>query len=208
MEKTFWSARWSEGRIGFHEAQPNAHLQKHLAVLGPKGTVFVPLCGKARDLAYLAAQGHRVIGVEWVEDAVRAFFSENALTPKVTNDGPLVRYEAGPITLFAGDVFHVTAAHLSTVTALYDRAALIALPAEMRARYVQHLGAVLPHGTPGLLITVEYEQSKLEGPPFSVVESAVRAYYAGRTVELLAQGQATGPRFAELEATEKVFRLA
>lgn len=214
MERSFWDARWGEGKIGFHEAKPNAHLEKHLARLGASGTVFVPLCGKAEDLAYLAAKGHRVIGVEWVDEAVRAFFSEHGLTPTQSvppadssadrRDGKLKRYEAGGVTIFSGDFFAIRAEHVASVTAVWDRAALIALPAETRAKYVAHLRSLVRPSTPGLLVTVEYDQSQMGGPPFSVEEKEVLAGYAPR-VELLSSERAGGPRFLELVASEKCF---
>jgi thiopurine S-methyltransferase len=207
MDISFWSSRWAEGQIGFHQGRPNDFLARFASRLGAPGTVFVPLCGKAEDLAWLAAKGHRVIGVEWVEDAVRAFFAEHSLTPTVSTEGKLKRYEASGVTLFAGDVFHVERAHLAGVTALYDRAALIALPPPTRQRYVAHLRGVLPAGTEGVLITVEYDQAKLDGPPFSVPEEEVRRHFAGATVELVQTEKASGPRFAELAAQEKCFAL-
>ncbi|MFT3712788.1 MAG: thiopurine S-methyltransferase [Archangium sp.] len=209
MEQNFWSARWSEGKIGFHEGTANHHLEAFLDRLGPPGVVFVPLCGKAFDLAWLASKGFRVIGVEWVEDAVRAFFSEQSLTPSVSSEGKLKRYEAKGITVFAGDVFDVTSEHLKDVTALYDRAALIALPEATRAKYVAHLRTVLPATAKrGLLVTVEYDQSKMDGPPHSVVEAEVRGLWAGAGVELLRTEKADGPRFTNLEGLEKCFALS
>ncbi len=206
MEPTFWRSRWQEGRIGFHEGQPNGHLAKHLGVLGGAGArVLVPLCGKAEDLAFLAAQGFQVVGVELVEDAARAFFTEHGLTPEVTKQGAHTRYTAGPLTIFAGDFFTSTRALLGPLDALYDRAAVIALPEAMRGTYVKHVRALMPAGAPGLLITVEYPQDKLSGPPFSVVEAELRAHYAGLTVERVDDVLAEGPRFSEIGAREKCF---
>jgi thiopurine S-methyltransferase len=195
MNHDFWRARWAGGQIGFHQGRPNAFLERHHAVLGAKRRVFVPLCGKAVDLGFLAAQGHEVVGVELVEDAVKAFFAEQQLVPAVTKQGTLTQYQAGTITIFAGDFFHATRAVLGPVTALYDRAALIALPPEVRTRYVSHLRKVLPEGSDGLVVTLEYPQAEAEGPPFSVLEAELRTHYAGASVELLEQGPADG-RFA------------
>src|SRR5688572_17571248 len=103
-----WLARWREGRIGFHEGKPNAQLEHQVAHLGERRTVLVPLCGKAEDLAYLAARGHTVVGVELAEDAVRQFFVEHGLTPAVSSRGPFTAYTAGAITLLAGDIFDTT----------------------------------------------------------------------------------------------------
>lgn len=206
MDSDFWHSRWNEGQIGFHEGEPNAHLTRHATTLGTGRRVLVPLCGKTEDLTYLVAYGHEVIGVELVESAVRAFFEEHGATPEVTKQGPFVRYSAQGITLFCGDFFATTRELLGPVNALYDRAALIALPEPMRADYVKHLRTLLPAGSPGLIVTVEYEQAKMNGPPFSVPEAELRAHYAGLSLELLDEVAAEGaPRLVEAGAREKCF---
>ena len=108
MNPDFWESRWREGQIGFHEGAPNVFLNEHVAKLGASRRVLVPLCGKSEDLAFLAARGHAVVGVELVDDAVRAFFAEHGLTPTVTPRGVLTEYSHGPITLFSGDFFATT----------------------------------------------------------------------------------------------------
>ena len=184
MEHPFWRERWQAGQIGFHEGRPNRYLEAHRGRLPPGGRVLVPLCGKAVDLAYLADAGHEVIGVELVEDAVSAFFAEQGLAPTRTVDGAAAVYQAGPITVIAGDWFATTAARLGAVDAIYDRAALIALPPPMRARYVAHLRAVAPTA-PILLVTLEYPQEAMAGPPFAVTDAEVRSLHAGRAIATL-----------------------
>lgn len=196
MEPSFWIDRWREGKIGFHEGQPNALLVRFAARLGAGTRVLVPLCGKTVDLAYLAAHGHTVVGIELVEDAVRAFFSEHQLVPRVTRTGPLAAYSAGAITLIAGDVFHVGAAHVGEIGAIYDRAATIALPAELRPRYIAQLRTLAPAGTPGLLVTVDYPQDRMDGPPFSVPDAEVQGYYPA--AEMLADHPTVGSRLSEI----------
>lgn len=206
MEAAFWHARWGEGRIGFHEGKPNAHLVKHLGVLKAVKRVLVPLCGKAEDLAFLASQGHEVVGVELVESAVKAFFDERGVTPEVSQHGPYTRSVAANITLLAGDFFAATRALLGNVDGVYDRAALIALPDTMRGDYVKHLRALLPAGAPGLIVTVEYPQDKMEGPPFCVPEAELRTHYAGLSIERIDEVVSSLPRLAH-EVSEKVFRV-
>jgi thiopurine S-methyltransferase len=204
MDPDFWHQRWNEGRTAFHQGKPNEHLVKHLARLGEGKRVLVPLCGKAEDLAWLAAQGHQVVGVELVETAVQAFFAERGVTPEVKRDGVFTRYTAGAITVLAGDFFATTLDRLGPIDALYDRAALIALPPTMRADYVEHLRALLPEGAPGLVVTVEYPQEQMAGPPFSVPEAELRAHYAGCEVELLDDVAADG-RVGDVSGREKCF---
>lgn len=206
MDSHFWHTRWSEGRIGFHEGKPNAHLVKHLGVLTGAKRVLVPLCGKAEDLAFLASQGHEVVGVELVASAVKAFFDERGVKPEVAQHGPYTRYVAANITVLAGDFFASTRELLGAIDAVYDRAAVIALPVAMRGDYVKHLRTLLPAGAPGLVVTVEYPQEKMEGPPFCVPESELRAHYAGLSIERIDEVVAELPRLAGA-SSEKVFRV-
>ncbi len=208
VDPDFWRARWGEGRIGFHEGAPNGLLTKHGAHLGEGKRVFIPLCGKAEDLAFLAAQGHQVVGVELVEAAVQAFFEEHRVEPVVSKRGAFVQYAAQNITLFVGDYFACSREVLGEVNAFYDRAAMIALPESMRGAYVKLLREVLPLGSPGIVITVEYAQEQMEPPPFSVPEVELRAHYFGATLECVAQVKAEGMRLGALHAVEKCFTVS
>jgi thiopurine S-methyltransferase len=208
METDFWARRWQEGRIGFHEGRPNVFLERYVERLGRARRVLVPLCGKTEDLAFLASRGHEVVGVEVVEDAARAFFAEHQLPCDVT-DKPHGRALSGDrVTIVCGDLFAMTSEDIGRVDALYDRAALVALPPASRLRYVKHLRGLLGPGAPGLLITFEYATGAMDGPPFSVVESEVRALYAEGQVDLLDQGAAEGPRFREANAMERCFLVS
>lgn len=185
MEHEFWHERWGDGRIGFHEGRPNTFLTRHLAALGEARSVLVPLCGKTHDLALLAERGHTVLGVELSPLAAEAFFSEHELPVERDTQGPFERFRAGPITILAGDFFALTPALLAAAggaNALYDRAALVALPEAMRRDYVAHLRALLGPGAPALVITFTYAQDLMEGPPFSVTPAELRELYAGADV--------------------------
>ncbi|HVK85943.1 MAG TPA: thiopurine S-methyltransferase [Kofleriaceae bacterium] len=205
MEAEFWRGRWREGSIGFHEGAPNAYLTTYLGEL-PGTRVLVPLCGKTEDLAYLASHGREVIGIELVEDAVRTFFAEHAVEPEITRRGVLTQYTAGAVTIFAGDVFAVTRDDVGTIDAIYDRAALVALPPEMRERYVAHLGALAAAATPVLLVTLAYPQDRMQGPPFSVPDAEVRAHYDA--VVQLEERPAVGGRASDVGAMERCYRAA
>ncbi len=215
VNSDFWLKRWETGQIGFHQAEVDAALQAHWATLNVPsgGSVFVPLCGKSRDFTWLRAQGHPVIGVELSEIAVRAFFAENGLMPDVSALGPLERHAAEGVTLLCGDFFDVKPNHLAGVAAVYDRAALIALPPDMRERYVERIIELIPHGAPILLVTLSYPDGEMEGPPFSVNEAEVRRLYGERFhVELVSTEDilADDPGFRQrglTELTEQVYRM-
>jgi thiopurine S-methyltransferase len=179
MEHDFWHERWKEGQIGFHQDRVNSYLTQHLTRTGAQkgGTVLVTLCGKSLDMLWLHEQGFDVVGVEISPLAVEAFFSENDLQPTITTSGKFQRFHAENITLLCGDFFDLTTADIGDVAAVYDRASLIALPPEMRPRYAEHLTNLLPHGTNVLLVTMDYPQEQMQGPPFSVSESEVYDLY-------------------------------
>ena len=130
MEADFWHERWSDGRIGFHEAEGNALLQAHFPALGLEAgaRVFVPLSGKTRDIGWLLAQGFRVVAAELSEIAIRELFEELGLAPEVVETGPLTLWRAPGLDAFVGDVFDLDAGRLGTVYAVLDRAAVLSLP--------------------------------------------------------------------------------
>ena len=179
MHAEFWQARWARSEIGFHLPEVNPYLQQYWPALGlPEGTrVLVPLCGKSLDLACLAGQGYHVVGVELAQRAVEDFFDEHKLLPEVSEVGALRLYRAGAVEIYCGDFFALTAQQLDGCSALYDRAALIALPPEMRARYVAHLTQVLSSGCQGLLVSLDYDQARMDGPPFAVADEEVQRLY-------------------------------
>ena len=182
MNADFWLQRWQEGRIGFHRDSVMPLLEEYWDALAlPRGSrVFVPLAGKSRDMLWLAARGHRVLGVELSPLAVGQFFAENGLVPVVHESRCGVHHEAGAIEVICGDAFALNAEILSGCAGAYDRAALIALPPDLRRRYAGELHARLPAGCRELLITLEYPQHEKHGPPFAVDESEVRALYQPR----------------------------
>lgn len=188
MNPEFWQQRWTAGQIGFHQDAPTALLQKHWHALGvPDGAkVFVPLAGKSLDMPWLAAQGHRVLGVELTQTAVDQFFAEHGLSPQTHDSRYGVHHVAGAIEIIRGNVFDLDAAALADCGAVFDRAAIIALPPPLRARYAHELYSLLPHGCRGLMITLEYPQDEREGPPFSVPEAEIRQHLEPEwTVDLL-----------------------
>lgn len=179
MQPDFWHQRWQENRIGFHQDKPTPLLLKHWPSLdiAPDSRVFVPLAGKSVDMAWLASQGLHVLGVELSQLAVEAFFAEHGLIPEIVESQYGRHFHADAIELIHGDAFALDESALSDCGAVFDRAALIALPPELRRRYVGELYNRLPAGCRGLLVTLEYPQHEKNGPPFSVTEDEVHALY-------------------------------
>lgn len=199
MEPAFWQERWARGETGFHLPRPHPKLQRHWPVFctDTQACVFVPLCGKTLDIDWLLARGHRVIGAELNAPAVAELFARLNRVPEIIRTSAFEIHRAGALTVFVGDVFALSAADLSDVHCIYDRAALIALPPEMRRAYAALMNRLLPQA-PQLLITLEYPQTQMSGPPFSVLPDELQQLYADRTIRLLERHDilAHEPRFA------------
>lgn len=215
MEPAFWQQRWADNQIGFHQAQVNPYLQKYWPKLGvaPGSRVLVPLCGKSLDLAWLAGQGYGVLGVELSRLAVEDFFREHGLEAEVRQQGAFEVWRSGDVELWCGDFFALRAEDIGGCVGLYDRAAVIALPLQMRARYMQALSALLPASCRGLVVTLDYDQSLLAGPPFSVGDEELRQGFADWQVDELEVLQVIGesPKFMQAGATsllERVYRVS
>jgi thiopurine S-methyltransferase len=180
MQQEFWHERWQLNQIGFHSDEINRHLQHFWPSLNiaAGSRVFVPLCGKSNDLLWLLAQGYEVIGVELSPLAVQAFFAENGLSATNIRQGKFSVNGTHGLRIYCGDFFDLTASDLAGVSAVYDRASLVALPPEMRAPYAVHMQHLLEPGSKTLLVAFDYSQFEMQGPPFSVQSPEVRALYS------------------------------
>jgi thiopurine S-methyltransferase len=206
VEDEFWLERWRRQETAFHQRDVHPALRELWSALGLAAgdPVFVPLCGKSGDMTWLRAQGHPVVGVELSPLAAASYFAENGLEPERRRTGSFEVMEAGGVRILCGNFFDLTSDHLAGVKAVYDRAALVALPADLRTRYAEHMAAILPPGTPMLLVTLEYPPEEIEGPPFSVTaEEVERLYGSVASVEAKSRTSilAKEPRFAERGVT-------
>lgn len=178
MEPDFWHQRWQDNLIGFHQHEINPYLLKYWPQLelDDGSGVLVPLCGKSRDMLWLSER-HYVHGVELSPRAVEDFFAEQQLESSRREAGEFGVCETTGISLYCGDFFNLSSAMLGGINAVYDRAALIALPADMRTRYVSQLNSLCPAGTKMLLVTMAYRQAEMKGPPFSVEDAEVHTLF-------------------------------
>ncbi|MCJ8303231.1 thiopurine S-methyltransferase [Shewanella sp.] len=182
MEPGFWHDKWDAKHLGFHLGEVNALLIKYWPELalgsdspGCDINVFVPLCGKSLDMCYLAEQGHNVLGCELSQKAVEQFFSENNLPHQIESSDPINKFTTEQVTILQGDLFTLAPEQFTEINAFYDRAALIAWPESMRLAYVDKISALIPPKSVGLLITLDYPQEALKGPPFAVSNDWVMA---------------------------------
>ena len=215
MKAEFWQERWKQNQLGFHQSEANTHLEKYWPDLGlePAACVFVPLCGKSLDMHWLHGQGHPVVGVELSPIAVHDFFTEAGLTPTREEVDSLVKWTSEGYTLYCGDLFDLGAEALGSVRACYDRGSLVALPPDLRQRYAEHLVRVLPERVTILMLTIEYDQSQMQGPPHSVPATEVESLFGNEfSIETLwlSEWLAAPPHFRArgLEAhRDRVLRL-
>ena len=179
VDNQHWLDRWQEDRIGFHEASINHHLLNYFPGLMPAAgsQIFLPLCGKAVDIHWIAQQGFDVLGIELSEIAIEAFFEENSIDFERSKSDRFNVYQSTNITLLQGDFFDLSKDDLKDCQLVYDRAALIALESVDRPRYYDHMLSILPASCDMLLISLEYDQTEMQGPPFSVPSDEVLDRY-------------------------------
>lgn len=209
MEVNFWHERWKTNDIGFHQTEANALLVKYFKALSVtvNDRVFLPLCGKTLDIAWLLSEGYRVVGAELSQVAIDQLFVELGVDPEITEVGELKLYSAPNLNIFVGNIFSLTSYMLGAVDAIYDRAALVALPEDMRNQYTDHLIG-MTNKAPQLLLSYEYDQSLMAGPPFSIsIEEVNRHYGTKYNLELVESVDVPGGVKGKCAAVEHVWLL-
>ena len=209
MDADFWHNRWQTNQTGWHERDVNPLLITHFPSLHmpPGGRVFVPLCGKSLDLGWLLSRGYAVAGAELSELAVTQLFAELGIEPRISEVGKHRLFRGEKIDIFVGDLFDLSDEILGHVDAVYDRAALVALPEAMRVQYTAHLKSITALA-PQLVIGYEYDQTVVPGPPFSVTPDELHRHYGNSyTLTPLARVELPNGLKGKCPATEHVWRL-
>jgi thiopurine S-methyltransferase len=209
MEASFWHNRWQTNQTGWHEHAVNPLLITHFPSLNVPlgGRVFVPLCGKSLDLGWLLSRGYAVAGAELSDLAVTQLFAELGIEPIISAVGKLKLFRGEKIDIYVGDLFDLSRKILGPIDAVYDRAALVALPEPIRARYTAHLKAITALA-PQLVIGYEYDQTIVPGPPFSVTAAELYRHYGDSySLALLARVEVPGGLKGKCPAVEHVWRL-
>lgn len=208
MQITDWNERWQQNQIGFHENQPNHYLTQYIShfKLASGATIFVPLCGKSHDLKWLADQGFNVIGIECSPVAVTDFFKHHNLKADIKKADGFTVYRSGKITIYQGDFFSFNQSHLPKCDLIYDRASMVAFPEDKRSHYINHLSSWFNSDTQMLLITLFYDQSIMNGPPFSVPNKEVNNSYKQKTIKTLVFNDVIdeGPRWRKVGLTSLI----
>ena len=209
MDASFWHQRWEKNEIAFHQTKANPLLVEyfHQLSLAKGNRIFVPLCGKTLDISWLLSNGYCVAGAELSQIAIEQLFMELGVQPAISGVGEVDQWSAKDIDIFVGDIFAVSRKILGPVDAVYDRAALVAFPEEMRNRYTAHLTEITDK-VPQLLITYDYDQNAMEGPPFSVSNEEVKRHYrVNYDVTLIASADVPGGLKGKCAAKENVWLL-
>lgn len=209
MDIDFWEDKWEKNQIGFHLNEVNPILVKYYGELSldKNARIFLPLCGKTQDIVWLLSKGHKIVGVEFSELAIQQLFQELNIKPNITTIANFKRYSTGGLDIFVGDFFNLTSEMLGCVDAVYDRAALVALPLAMREKYTAHL-RLITKDVPQLLVTFIYDQNLLKGPPFSVSNDEVHKHYSKYyKIDLLENSELEGKFKGKVTAQESVWLL-
>jgi thiopurine S-methyltransferase len=209
MDAGFWHRMWEKNEIAFHQSKANPLLVEYFHELSlAKGSrIFVPSCGKTLDISWLLSNGYRVAGAELSKVAIEQLFMELGVQPKISEVGEVDQWSAKNIDILVGDIFALSRKILGPVDAVYDRAALVAFPEEMRNRYTAHL-TEMTDKAPQLLICYDYDQRLMEGPPFSVSNEEVKRYYTvNYELTLMASTDVSGGLKGKCAAKENVWLL-
>ncbi len=209
VDANYWHQKWQKKDIAFHSGETHPLLKAHFSALdlAEESRVFVPLCGKTCDIAWLLAQGYSVVGAELSEVAVSELFAELGVEPKMSQIGDLVLCQAKNLDIFVGDIFNLDPLFLGRVDAIYDRAALVALPFDMRTNYTAHL-VKITETAPQLLIAFEYNQALMDGPPFSIAEAELVQHYGHRyQLDRIETAEVAGGLKGKVAAEETIWLL-
>jgi thiopurine S-methyltransferase len=216
QDNHLWLQCWRDQNTDFHQAEVNPLLSRFWPGLNlPFGSrVFVPLCGKSLDMIWLAEQGHEVIGVELSPVAVSDFFRENDLQPVKRRMGGFTLWSHGNLSILCGDYFALGKADIGLFDTVYDRAALTALPENIRSLYVAQLSRLAPAAAKVFLLTVEDAAEDATLQQAIGVDEEIAELYSERFeidlayVESVFEPDAETPGQTVRRAEYKVYRLS
>src|SRR5262245_35520071 len=209
MDASFWHQRWEKNETAWHEGKANSLLVTSFKELSlAKGRrIFVPLCGKTLDISWLLSHGYRVAGAELSQIAIEQLFMNLGVQPEISRVGELEQWSAKDLDIFVGDIFALSRKTLGPVDAIYDRAALVAFSEDKRNQYTAHL-TEMTGKAPQLLICYDYDQSLMEGPPFSMSDKEVDRHYRGNyDLTLIVSTDVSGGLKGKCPAKETVWFL-
>lgn len=208
MQHEFWHEKWESNNIGFHLPQPHPFLIQHFErlQLPQPSRIFLPLCGKTLDIHWLLSQGHQIVAIDLSPIAIKALIEDLGVDfIRSESSTTLTHYHHPHIDLFVGDIFNLRQEQIGDIDAIYDRAALVALPFSLRTQYAKHV-IQISRAAPQLLIHLEYDQQHLAGPPFSISYHELLEYYSPSYELKLINSQVEKLK-GKVDAQEKIWLL-
>jgi len=190
LEKDFWINRWKDGLIGWHNTEFNNSLVQYgeTVFIDKSHAIFVPLCGKSLDMVWLLTKGYKVVGCELSSKACIEFFTENNIPYEVTQRPAHKLFTStdaqSPIKIYCGDIFDLTENDIGQSSGVFDRAAYIALNNKQRQEYTMLLGKLF-NDSIILIETIQYDQSIVDGPPFSISFEELNQNFSKHQLQLL-----------------------
>ncbi|XP_063444577.1 thiopurine S-methyltransferase-like [Mytilus trossulus] len=181
-----WKDCWEKGNMPWHIEDVHPKFLLHVDKITEKknnAKIFFPLCGKAVEMFYLAKKGHTIVGVEYMEIAVKQFFDENKLSyetkPVPEIDGDVYENEANNIKIYCGDYFKFSQTLETNFDGVWDRGALEAVLIDQRGKYTDVMKAVMKRGAP--CVTEVPDRPEGEGPPFNLNPDEITHLYDLKT---------------------------
>ena len=182
MELSYWQSRWQKGNIGWHMDTVYPLLPQicnHLGI-NSDARVLVPLCGKSLDLLWLADHCDTVTGVDISQKALQHLMQQHHESfVKDTSHGFSI-YRSDSLVLWEGDFTKLPPEQIPTQHLIYDKASIIALPAEKREHHAEKVIELSDPNTQIVIQTFEYNQSEMTGPPFSVDTQELKRLFGHR----------------------------
>jgi len=198
MDASFWHKCWERSSLGFHQEQVHPFLLEYFdKLIKPDDKhVFVPLCGKSLDMVWLAERLN-VTGAELSEIACHDFFADKKLSYNKQCLGDFSVLSHDNLVLLQGDFFKLMPVDINSPDWIYDRAALIALPKKMQKSYANHLTSFIDKNTRLMLISLEFPEDELSGPPFPITQPQLKDFFPNCDVDLIASHELQDKRFAQ-----------
>lgn len=210
MDADFWTERWNQSNTPWHQSEPEALLTKYFPKEKTK-SALIPLCGKSLDVLWISKNSEKVIGVELSPIACQAFFEEQNFSYKTESYKDFKIFNSLNIELWCGDFFKLPTETYQSVDFIYDRAAIIALPPNLRQLYANKLIEIAQASTSSdfqILMIGRVDEGLQDGPPFQVADAEIHKLFSEKlNLEILEKISRPSRADPKLQLVETVYRI-